>query len=54
MTKCDNCGSYSRCRCTYTEQIAAARIKERARRKALEKAGRPVLVDLQRRRWPNA
>ena len=54
MKECPNCGhvSYtglSRCGCTMAEQVEAARIKERRRRRRLKKQGRPVLVDFQ---WP--
>jgi hypothetical protein len=50
--RCPNCGfvSYtglSRCGCTWSEQLAAAKFQERLRRQDLAKQGRPVLVDHQ-------
>lgn len=53
MKECPNCGhkSYtggSLCSCTWSERMAAARIKEAMRRRVLAGQGRPVLVDNQR------
>lgn len=48
MKTCDNCGSISNiggCGCSWDEQIAAARQKERERRKRLSEAGEPVKFD---------
>jgi hypothetical protein len=60
MFRCPNCGHKSyvpgleyRCGCTWLEQAAAARIKERERRERLAKQGRPVAVDFQRP-WKDA
>ncbi len=43
--RCENCGSYDRCGCSWDEQLKAMRIKERKRRELLRKKGAPVIVD---------
>lgn len=43
--KCPNCGSYSGCLCTWSEQQRAIEILRRQERAYREEIGDPVLVD---------
>lgn len=48
MRQCDNCGASSNigsCGCSWDEQLAAARQKERERRQKLRESGKPVKFD---------
>ncbi len=51
LNECENCGARSfigspKCGCTRDEQLLAMNIKEKKRRKELQRQGRQVIVDL--------
>lgn len=47
---CPNCGSYGSCYCTWDDMKRAFRILRDRERERLRKAGRPTVVDQERRR----